>query len=62
MRERVRIKQATKQGWIYCDVGGVFKGGYETNNTTRGRVINDGHTCPTITTLQNLYRIEKYDE
>lgn len=41
---------------------GVFKGGYETNNTTRGRVINDGHTCPTITTLQNLYRIEKYDE
>lgn len=41
---------------------GVFNGGFPTQNTRRGRVQGDGWICPTITTIQDIYRVEKYEK
>ena len=58
--EYVRIKQATKQGYIKCRVGGVFNGAYPTSKLRRARVINEGEVAPTIMANGNeIYRIEK---
>lgn len=38
MSERVRIPQATKEGFIECEVGGIFDGSYPDSKTRRGRV------------------------
>ena len=56
---KVAIPQATKQGFIECDVGGVFDASYPTSDTRRGRVQENGQICPTITAQSNeLLRIE----
>lgn len=34
----IRVKQATKQGWINCKNGGVFDTSYPTSTLRRGRV------------------------
>lgn len=64
--ETVRIKQATKNGYIECDVGGVFDASYPESETRRGRVQESGNVCPTITAqnqelchLETAYRIRK---
>lgn len=64
--ESVKIKQATKDGYIECDVGGVFDASYPNSATRRGRVQDNGNTCPTITAqnqelchLETAYRIRK---
>ena len=62
MAEKIRVKQATKQGYILCDVGGVCDLSYPTSKLRRGRVQGDGWICPTITTTQGIYRIEKYEK
>lgn len=57
--EQIRIKQATKEGSIPYGIGGVFDGGFPSSKTRRGRVIDNGNVCPTITAQnQELYRIE----
>lgn len=38
MIEKVRIKQATKQGFIECVVGGAVDLSYPNSKTRRGRV------------------------
>lgn len=48
-KETVRIKQATKQGFIECVVGGAVDLSYPTSKTRRGRVQEGGLICPTIT-------------
>ena len=56
---RVMIKQATKQGYIECEVGGVADLSYPNSNTRRGRVQDNGNTCPTLTAeSQDICRIE----
>lgn len=47
--ELVKIKQATKQGYALCEVGGVADFVYSTSKTRRGRVQGGGQICPTIT-------------
>ena len=47
--EKVRIKQATKKGYIECVVGGAVDLSYPNSKTRRGRVQEGGLICPTIT-------------
>ena len=59
--EKVRIKQATKKGYIECAVGGgVADLSYPSSKTRRGRVQEDGWICPTITATETgICRIER---
>lgn len=47
--EKVRIKQATKKGYIECLVGGAVDLSYPNSKTRRGRVQEGGLIWPTIT-------------
>ena len=40
--QKVKIRQATKQGWIECDVGGVADLSYPDSKLRRGRVQGGG--------------------
>ncbi len=44
------IRQATKEGFIPCEVGGVVDLNYPDSKTRRGRVQGSGQICPTLTT------------
>ena len=56
---KVAIRQATKQGYIECEVGGVADLSYPDSKTRRGRVQDNGNTCPTITATETgICRIE----
>lgn len=58
--ENVKIRQATKNGSIECEIGGVFDASYPNSKTRRGRVQDKGNTCPTLTAQnQEVVRIEK---
>ena len=54
----IKIKQATKQGFIECEVGGVCCLDYPTSELRRGRVIENGQVSPTLTTENIPSRIE----
>lgn len=47
------IKQATVDGAVAMDNGGVANLGFPTSKTRRGRVIGGGSISPTITTQDN---------
>ena len=47
--ELVKIRQATKQGYALCEVGGVADFSYPDSETRRGRVQGNGQIAPTIT-------------
>lgn len=49
LKQTVPIPQATKKGYIECDVPGVADLSYPTSKTRRGRVQDNGSTCPTLT-------------
>lgn len=56
---KVAIKQATKEGYIECEVGGVADLSYPDSKTRRGRVQDNRNTCPTITATETgICRIE----
>lgn len=58
--ETVRIKQATKDGYIECKVGGVADLSFPDSTTRRGRVQDGGDVCPTLMAgEQDICRIEK---
>lgn len=61
--EKVKIKQATKQGYIECEVGGVADLSFPDSNTRRGRVQENGQVSPTLMAgEQDICRIENvYD-
>ena len=46
----VLIRQNTKDGLIPCKIGGVVDLSYPESKTRRGRVIENGEICPTLTT------------
>ena len=61
------VKQATKEGYIKCKVGGCYDASYPDSTTRRGRVQNGGDVTPTITAegseninyIETEYRIRK---
>ena len=58
--DKIAIKQATKQGYIECEFGGVADFSYPDSKTRRGRVQDNGNTCPTLTAeSQDICKIEK---
>lgn len=64
--EKVRIRQATEQGWIECEIGGVADFSYPESQYRRGRVQGGGQISPTITAqgnevckVESEYRIRK---
>lgn len=64
--ETVRIKQATKDGYIDCKIGGVADLSFPESKTRRGRVQENGDISPTITAtetgickIESRYRIRK---
>lgn len=46
----VKIRQATKDGFIECPIGGVADLSYPTSQLRRGRVQGNGQISPTLTT------------
>lgn len=55
----IAVPQATKQGYIECELGGVADLSYPNSKTRRGRVQEGGTISPTITAESNgLCRIE----
>lgn len=48
--DKVLIRQNTKDGLIPCKIGGVADLNYPESKTRRGRVIENGEICPTLTT------------
>lgn len=55
----VLVKQATKQGYAECELGGVADLSFPDSATRRGRVQEYGNVCPTIMAQnQELCRIE----
>lgn len=63
---KIAIRQATKKGYIECELGGVADLSYPESKTRRGRVQADGQICPTITAtetgvcrIESLVRIRK---
>ena len=58
----IKIPQATKQGYIECEVGGVADLSYPNSKTRRGRVQENRTISPTITATETgVCRIEKAD-
>jgi DNA (cytosine-5)-methyltransferase 1 len=59
--ETVHIKQATSQGYIECEVGGVADLSFPDSNTRRGRVQDGGRISPTLMAGEtDICRIEQY--
>ena len=64
--ETVKNKQATKDGYVECKIGGVADLSFPSSTTRRGRVQDNGDTCPTlmageqdICRIETQYRIRK---
>ena len=62
----IGIKQATKKGYIECELPGCADLSYPSSTTRRGRVQENGQICPTITAtetgihyIESVYRIRK---
>lgn len=63
MKKQVKIRQATKQGYILCNVGGVFNASYPDSKLRRARVIGGGEVAPTIQCDgNNILRIEENEK
>lgn len=56
--EYVKVKQATKQGYTLCKIGGVLDISYPSSETRRGRVEDQGNTSPTLTTQTEVCKLE----
>ena len=57
----IRIKQATKKGYIECVDGGVADLSYPKSKTRRGRVQDGGRICPALTASGGeFYRMSEY--
>lgn len=56
----IKIKQATKKGYIECCDGGLADLSYPSSKTRRGRVQSGGYISPTITAEQTgICKIEE---
>lgn len=59
-KSTVKVRQATRQGYIECELGGGADLSYPNSETRRGRVIENGRVCPTLTTSSNPCVFEKF--
>lgn len=59
-KSTVKVRQATEQGYIECGLGGIADLNYPNSETRRGRVIERGRVCPTLTTSSNPCVLEKF--
>ena len=50
----LRISQATEQGYIEVQEGGVFDAAYPSSSTSRGRVQDGGKVTPTLCTSNEV--------
>ncbi len=50
VEDKVMIKQATKDGYIECEVPGIADLNYVSSKTRRGRVQDNGRVSPAIAT------------
>lgn len=63
--EKVFIKQATKKGFIECELNGVADLSFPDSKTRRGRVVENGSIAPTlqcegeICKIESIFRIRK---
>ncbi|MBR3646206.1 MAG: DNA cytosine methyltransferase [Lachnospiraceae bacterium] len=57
MSKYIKVKQATKQGYIICPSGGVADLSYPTSKLRRGRVQGGGMVAPTITTSPGVCKV-----
>lgn len=58
--DTVSVKQATKEGYIKCDLPGVADLSYPGSTTRRGRVQENGTVSPTLTAAQTgICKLEK---
>lgn len=59
---KIRIKQATKQGWIEMENNTIADLSYPDSKIRRGRVQGGGNICPTLTcggnAIHRIYRKE----
>lgn len=59
----IKIKQATKKGYIEVVDGGVVDCYYPESETRRGRVVDHGRICPTIlSSTMELYVITEVND
>lgn len=59
LEPKVLIKQATKQGYIECEIGGVADLSFPNSKTRRGSVQENGTISPTITATETgICRVE----
>ena len=56
----VLVKQATKDGYIECELPGIADLNYINSNTRRGRVQEGGQVSPTIATENTPSVLEKF--
>lgn len=62
MKEYVGIRQATRGGYLPCEINGVADFLYPTSKHRRGRVQGNGQICPTITAENTgVCKVEKND-
>lgn len=63
-QDYVRVRQATKLGYIEVKMGGVADLSFPTSKLRRGRVQGGGQICPTLMASSSccIYRIEKVEE
>lgn len=57
---RLRVPQATKQGYIEVPLGGIFDYNYPTSKLRRGRVQGGGRICPTLMAGESMVLV--YEE
>lgn len=50
---RLYVREANKEGWDFVQEGSIFDITYQNSNTRRGRVIQQGKVCPTLTCKAN---------
>lgn len=60
--KKIKIRQATKDGFIDLELPGLADLEYPNSNTRRGRVVDRGHICHTLTTENIPSLIELADE
>ena len=58
-KDRIKIKQCVKQGYIEMDNGGVADLSYPTSKLRRGRVQGDGWICPALTCQSGVHQVKK---
>ena len=57
MSRYVGVKQAVRQGYIVCKIGGGIDISYPTSKLRRGRVQGGGDISPTITTTSGVCKV-----